>query len=70
MAKVENDWIYFVEVCDYEACWYVSIWDNSEDGRKQFNDYKLNDGNFEQIKRFGKRKINTIRFIGEYLDNE
>lgn len=68
MAKVENDWIYFIEVCDYEACWYVSIWDNIEDGRKHYDDYVLDKGNHEQMVRFGKRKINTAKFIGEFLD--
>jgi len=67
---MENDLIYFVEVCDYEACWYVSIWDNEEDARDHYNDYKLDDGNFEQVVRLGKRKINTRKFNGEFLDTE
>lgn len=51
--------IHFVEVCDYEACWYDSVWDNCVDATIAFDDYNLMNEQFEQIVRLGRRTLNS-----------
>jgi len=69
---MSND-IYFIEVCDYESCWYDSIWEEQTDAINAFDEYKLNKKGFEQIKRLGHREINckvnikNIRLIKEVI---
>jgi hypothetical protein len=64
---MEDDYIYFVEICDYEACWYTSMWVDEDKAREQFDNYDLDVKQHETTKRFGKRKINTTEFVGEYI---
>jgi len=51
-------YIYFVEICDYEACWYDSMWEDEYKAKEAFDEYNLLASKFEQIKRFGYREIN------------
>lgn len=51
--------LYFVEICDFEACWYQSVWDNEIDALVSYDKYDLNDSNFEQTKRLGSRSMNN-----------
>jgi len=62
---MEKAQIYYVEVCDYEACWYVSIWDNAEEAEKHFDEYCF--GMHEQYKTLGVRELNTRKISGHRI---
>jgi len=64
---MEDKWIYFVEICDYEACWYTSVWDDEDVAREHYDNYVLSKVSHEQEKRLGKRKLNTDAYDGEYF---
>jgi len=65
---MDERWIYFVEINDYESSWYTSIWDDKETAQKAYNEYELIKNNHEIAKRWGKRLLNTTEFIGEYFE--
>jgi len=58
---VENKWIYFVQICDLEACWYIGLWDSFEQAKQYFENYALNIDMFELDKTLGKRRLNSTR---------
>jgi len=65
----KEKYLYYVTVCDYEACWYDSVWDNEVDLIVAYNEYELREDNHEQLKQMGKRPINSSvgrEMIGEY----
>lgn len=37
----EQQTIWCVQVCDFEACWYERIYDSREEAEKHFLDYEL-----------------------------
>jgi len=64
----EVKYLYYLTICDVEACWYDSVWDNEVDLIVAYNEYELCEENLEQLKQMGKRPINSS--VGRELIKE
>lgn len=53
----EEQHLFYVQVCDWEACWYDSVWDNEVDAIVAYNKYELIED--QQTVRHGKRPMNS-----------
>jgi hypothetical protein len=49
--------IWYVTVCDYEACWPIAFFDSEAKAQAHLENYKLNKRNFEQQKFICKSEV-------------
>ena len=49
--------VWYVTVCDYEACWPIAFFDSEEKAKAKLEAYKLDKRNFEQQKYICKSEV-------------
>ncbi len=49
--------VWYVEVCDYEACWPIAFFDSEEKANAKKAAYRLSAGEYEQSVRVIKAEI-------------